>query len=243
MDEVERIRHEYRRRAREVAADAYSLTRPENLFAAHQRARNGLAALSSEGFFPCAQKRILEVGCGAGGWLPLFELWGAMRGNLAGIDLDEARLARARRLLCADRDDRGELLAAGADLRLGDAAELPWPDGAFDLVLQSTVFSSVLDVAMRNAVAGEMLRVLKPGGIVLWYDFCFNNPSNPNVRGVGKREIASLYPGCIMRFRRLTLAPPIARWLVPRTWLGSLVLETLRLLNTHGLATIRKPES
>jgi ubiquinone/menaquinone biosynthesis C-methylase UbiE len=240
VSEAERIRQEYRRRARAIPADRYALTRPENLFQVGQRERRALAALRRADVLPLEGKAVLEVGCGSGGWLTTFEAWGVSRADLAGIDLDETRLARARRRLCAYRDEQGALLAGGADLRLGDAAALPWDDGSFDVVLQSTVFSSVLDAGMRRAVAAEMLRVLKPHGIVLWYDFYYNNPSNPNVRGVGRKEIAALFPRCDIRLRRVTLAPPLARRVVPRTWLGAALLEALTVFNTHYLGVVRK---
>jgi len=54
---------------------------------------------------------------------------------------------------------------------------------------QFTVFTSILDISMKQSIAGEMLRVLKPDGIILWYDYYRNNPMNPDVRGVKKREI------------------------------------------------------
>jgi hypothetical protein len=100
--------------------------------------------------------------------------------------------------------------------------------------------TSILDDGMKKAVAIEMLRVLKPAGIILWYDFLFNNPKNPQVRGIGAREIRALFPDCLVTLRRITLAPPIARRLVPVTWIGALLLEKITFLNTHYLGIIRK---
>ena len=71
-----------------------------------------------------------------------------------------------------------------ADLRVGDAAEMPWADDMFKLVVISTVMTSILDAEVRRAVADEVDRVLEPGGAVLWYDFRVDNPANPNVRGI-----------------------------------------------------------
>ena len=45
------------------------------------------------------------------------------------------------------------------------------PFHSFDLLLQSPVFTSILDQAMKERVAAEMMRVSKPGGLILWYDF------------------------------------------------------------------------
>jgi SAM-dependent methyltransferase len=243
MDEVERIRVEYQRRSRDLPPDHYSLTKPVNLFFAQQRTRHALAALRRGQLLPLLGKRALEIGCGSGGWLPLLESFGVARGNLAGIDLDAARVARARQSLSAHWSERGELLSPGADIRLGDATRLPWPDGSFDLVVQSTVFTSVLDDTMRRALASEMIRVIAPQGGILWYDFLFNNPCNPNVRGIGRGEIESLFPGCRVDLRRITLAPPIARRVVPWSWLTALAIEGTTVLNTHFMGLIRKIRS
>jgi ubiquinone/menaquinone biosynthesis C-methylase UbiE len=178
-------------------------------------------------------KTILDVGCGGGQGLVDFESWGARRQNLAGIDLldESARLARAR-LGTGER---------AADIRAGNAAELPWPDETFDIVNQSTMFTSILSDALRKAIADEMVRVARPGGVILWYDFRVNNPVNQHVRRVGAREIRSLFPGCEVHLRLITLAPPVARRLVPLSWVGALMLESLRIFNTHYFGVIRLP--
>jgi SAM-dependent methyltransferase len=128
-----------------------------------------------------------------------------------------------------------------ADIRQGNGESLPWADGSFDLVLQSTVFTSILDGAMRATVAGEMARVLSPSGAILWYDFFRDNPRNPDVRGVGSDEIRRLFPGLDVSLRRITLAPPIARRVAPRSWVGAATLEAMRALNTHYLGMLRHP--
>lgn len=222
MREADRILEELRRREREIPADFYSLDRPANRFLRRGQERALARALKEIG--PLAGKRVLEVGCGTGNWLEM--LSGAK--DLAGIDLDPGRAARA-----AARFPE-------ADIRAGDASSLPWTDGSFDVVLQSTVFSSILDPDMRRAVASEMRRVLAPGGAILWYDFFVDNPSNPHVRGVRRREIEALFPGCRVAPRRATLAPPIARRIVPVSWTLASLLESLRVFDTHYLAVIRE---
>jgi ubiquinone/menaquinone biosynthesis C-methylase UbiE len=222
LSEADRILEELRRREREVPADFYSLDRPANRFLRQGQERALRKALEEIG--PLSGKRVLEVGCGSGNWL---EMLGGAK-HLAGIDLDPGRAARA-----AGR-------FPGADIRAGDASRLPWESGSFDIVLQSTVFSSILDVEMRRAVASEMLRVLAPGGAILWYDFFVDNPSNPHVRGVRRREIGALFPGCRVALRRATLAPPLARLIVPFSWKLAALLESLRVLDTHYFGMIRR---
>lgn len=209
---------------------------PVNRFFQAQKLGVGRQLLGDVGLLPLAGRRILEIGCGRGGWLPDLAGWGAAVTDLAGIDLDGERIEAARRGLCGSAGD-------AADLREGDARALPWPDGAFDLVVQSTVFSSLLEDHDREQVASEMRRVLAPGGAVLWYDFTYDNPSNPSVRKVTRAEVRRLFPGWSIDARRVTLAPPIARRLVPWGRPLATALQAMRLLNTHLLAILRPPDA
>lgn len=204
----------------------HTLLNPGDLFIIQQRQSELLDMLRREGFFSLSDKRILELGCGAGGVLREFLSFGATPGLLHGIELLPQRLAVAR--------------SAAPHLPLvnGDGRHLPFPDRSFDLVMQFTVFSSILDNDVRCAIAGEMRRVLKPDGVILWYDFWIN-PVNPQTRGVNPSEIRGLFPGCRYSLRRITLAPPITRRLAPYSWMGCYVLEKLRIFNTHYLGCIR----
>ncbi len=226
--EVTRIRSEYERRAREIPADFYALTRPANLFFRQSQDRALLWALRRAGALPLSGKRVIDVGAGGGQWLASFEAFGAERARLAAVDLDASRAEACRARF------------AGADVRVGDAAHLAWPDGHFDVVFQSTLFTSILDAQARAAVAKEMLRVLRPRGAVVWYDFAYDNPRNPNVRGVPLRALRTLFPDSTVEARRVTLAPPIARRLAPASWVAAAALEGLRLLNTHLVAVVKR---
>jgi hypothetical protein len=103
------------------------------------------------------------------------------------------------------------------------------------------VFSSLLDDVFQQQLAHCMWRWLKPGGAVLWYDFSFDNPRNPDVRGVPLARVRALFPTARIHARRLTLAPPLARpaaRLHPAFWT---LLNTVPWLRTHRLAWIEKP--
>ena len=102
-------------------------------------------------------------------------------------------------------------LPAALTLHSGDAAALQLPDESFDVVFQSTVFTSILDPSFKRALAAKMWSLVKPGGGVLWYDFMFDNPRNRDVRGIPRAEIDKLFPVRASWARRITLAPPIAR--------------------------------
>src|SRR2546429_9525689 len=94
----------------------------------------------------------------------------------------------------------------------------------FDLVVQSTVLTSVLDAIMKQQMASEMLRVVKDDGFILWYDYHVNNPWNPDVRGIKRREISQLFPGCWIKLQPITLVPPLVPPLAPHSWLACYVL-------------------
>jgi hypothetical protein len=85
-----------------------------------------------------------------------------------------------------------------------------------------------------------MVRVLKPGGVILWYDYFVSKPSNRDVRGIGRDEMNALFPDCYFDIKRSTLAPPIARALAPSSFLLCYLLEKIPLLKTHYLALIRR---
>ena len=226
QDEIARIRRVYEYRRRELPADLYDWSHPENYFLHSQTARACIVELARANLFPLEGCKVLDVGCGSGTWLQEFKRWKA--GSLSGIDLNEACLCQARTVV------------PGADFCAGDAQHLPWPDHIFNLVTQFTVFTSVFSASVKRQMASEMVRVLKPGGLILWYDFRCNNPRNPDVRRVGAAEIRSLFAGCRVDLRRLTLAPPLARWIVPKSWILALMIEKVPFLATHYLATIRK---
>ncbi len=93
----------------------------------------------------------------------------------------------------------------------GNAIEIPIDD-QFDIVFQSTVFTSILHEDDRKKLASRMLGLLKPGGIILWYDFIYNNPKNQDVRKVSVDDLKSLFKEASeIYYKKITLAPPIGR--------------------------------
>ncbi len=226
-DDLERLRAEYARRQQAGAGpERYSLFHPGQLFMIQQRQRALLALLRREGCAPLTGKRMLEIGCGSGGVLREFLWYGATPALLHGAELLEWRLAEAK------------AATPHLPLVIADGQHLPYAEASFDLIAQYTVFSSILDEQVRHNIAAEMRRVVKPGGLILWYDF-WTNPLNPQTRGVRKAEIRALFPNCQLSFQRITLASPLARCLGPYSWLACYLLESLRVFNTHYLVAIR----
>ncbi len=218
------------RYARRRPGGLYSPLRPEVWQGLQERQRAMLRGFAARGWPDLAELRLTEVGCGAGGNLLELLRLGAQPQHLMGLELLPERHAAAR-----------HVLPAAATVWLGDALQAPVPLGSQDVVLQSTVFSSLLDDAFQQRLADAMWAWLKPGGAVLWYDFTVNNPRNPDVRGVPLARVRELFPQGRIDSTRVTLAPPLAR-AVCRLHPGLYrVCNALPLLRTHVLAWISKP--
>jgi SAM-dependent methyltransferase len=222
------VREAYARRAQQGHGDRYTHFNSGNLLMIQDRERAIIRALKAAGFFPLSERHILEVGCGAGYWLRQFIQWGAEPARVCGVELLRERAEEAIRRC-----------PAAVQVLVGDAAQSPLQDHTFDLVCQFTVFTSILDDDTRRALAAEMLRLVKPNGLILWCDFRYHDARNPDVRGIGRAEIRRLFPDCGIRVRSLTLAPVIARTLAPVSWWLCETLNLLPLLRTHLLALIR----
>lgn len=116
----------------------------------------GLRGIGLKMFPPQPGMEVLDVGCGTGIQLASCQHAGC---RVTGIDASPAMLEVARHRL-------GE----GASLTTGDAAAMPYPDQAFDLILAATVLHE-MPPRTRAAALGEMKRVLRPGGRMLLIDF------------------------------------------------------------------------
>lgn len=141
--------------------------------------------------------RVLDVGCGAGRWLRELVDLGADPANLVGVDVSPSRLALARRANPAISWQ--EIAEDGA---------LPFEDASFDLVLQTVVFSSVLDADLRQRLAAEMQRVCRRH--ILWQDLQYAEA--PHVKAFSRAEVAELFPGMRAVFERPCSPGYFRRW-------------------------------
>jgi SAM-dependent methyltransferase len=218
------------RYARRVDRDRYSYLNPDVWQSLQERQRAMLHLFQRLGWADLTSRRVLEVGCGAGGnLLELLRLGFAPR-NLAGIELLPERYAQAM-----------QTLPASVVLMQGDALQVKLPDESEDIVMQSTVFSSLLDAPFQWKLAQAMWRWVRPGGGVMWYDFTVDNPRNRDVRGVPLSRARALFPQGQVQARRVTLAPPIARTVSRLHPSLYTLFNTLPLLRTHLLCWIAKP--
>lgn len=109
-------------------------------------------ALTAERWSTKNAKRVLDVGCGDGGWTRTVGKHLAPGGELVGVDREQHFV------------DLAAKSTPDATFVKGNAESLPFEDASFDLVTCQTVLIHVADAAK---VVAEMHRVVKPGGVVL----------------------------------------------------------------------------
>ncbi len=183
------------------------------------------------GLRPFGARRILDLGCANGKWLALCcERWGAREDNCYGIDLRSDLIAQWRQ---ENPDSRITLESCPAH-------ETSFKEASFDVVHHSMMLSSIPNQPLRQRVASDMWRLVRPGGFIVSYDFWIN-PINPNTVGITRRELARLFPAGQRVFgRTITLAPPICKALNrlgPAVVLG---LERMKIMNSHDLVAVMK---
>jgi ubiquinone/menaquinone biosynthesis C-methylase UbiE len=172
-------------------------------------------------------KRILDVGCGTGGTLRKFIKYGTVPENLSDIDLIEERIETAKHL------------SPNINFICGNAEYLPYPNDYFEIVIQFTCFSSIIDKSLQENIAREMLRVLKPGGYIIWYDIR-KMKSNPNMMAIDKNRILELFPNCQYDLKLCNTT--ISSISIKVSWILTEILEILPLPKSHLFGVITKEE-
>jgi demethylmenaquinone methyltransferase/2-methoxy-6-polyprenyl-1,4-benzoquinol methylase len=130
---------------------------------------------------PQQGERALDICCGTGDLALAFDREGV---NVVGLDFSEPMLEIARRRSATSDSGSGNIRFV-----CGDAQDLPFQDGAFDIV---TVGYGLRNLADWKAGLAEMARVAKPGGRVLVLDF--GKPRNPVWRLLYFCYLRSLVP-------------------------------------------------
>lgn len=123
----------------------------------------GLRAIGKRMFPPFKGMTVLDVGCGTGVHLELYQKAGC---EVYGIDQSPSMLQVAQ-----------ERLSESAHLHMGDAAKMPYSDRTFELIIMFTVLHEMSD-EVRSAVITESKRVLKKEGRILFIDY-YPGPIRP----------------------------------------------------------------
>jgi len=111
---------------------------------------------------------VLDVGCG-NGFLLLEAAKHLTSGKATGIDIwkDDAGQQSADILR---HNAQIEGVAARIDLKNSDARAMPFEPETFDVILSSLALHHMGSNRDREQALQEMIRVLKPGGVILLYD-------------------------------------------------------------------------
>lgn len=101
---------------------------------------------------PLAGRRVLEIGCGRGGFAAWLARHGA--GDLVAADFSRTAVRKAASFV------RGEALR-GVACEIADIQRLPHDSGAFDVVISC---ETIEHVTAPGTAVRELARVLRPGG-------------------------------------------------------------------------------
>lgn len=230
FQELEEIKKRYLKRE-SLPRDLYNPAAPWMYMIEQERERILLNLLWKKKMNPLSDKTLFEIGCGNGNNIFQFIRWGFMPENISANELLDDRIKILQ-----------ERLPEKVAILKGNVLDLTIPPESFDIVFQSMVFSSILDDDFRLKLAQKMLSWVKKGGAILWYDFIYNNPNNKDIRKISRKEIKRLFPGTRFTFKRITLAPPIARKVSKITPHLYTLINSLRFLRSHILCFIEKTE-
>jgi ubiquinone/menaquinone biosynthesis C-methylase UbiE len=173
--------------------------------------------------------KLIEIGCGNGNNILGFLRLGFKPENLAINELIHERFVEAK-----------SKLPGSITMIEGNALDMNLRENSFDIVFQSMVFSSILDIQFQNKLALKMWELVKPGGGILWYDFIYNNPKNKDVTGIPLNRVTDLFPEGEIKKWKITLAPPLSRVVTEISPLFYNLFNLFPFLRTHILCWITK---
>jgi SAM-dependent methyltransferase len=219
--EAAAVRDEYARRDRDPALARYYLRVTPAFERGHARRRLRFVATLRAAGQP-ASMRVLDIGAGTLEDLLYLVRNGFTPQNLVGVDLRIDAFAQG----------------AGAIRRVGaDAARLPFRDATFDASLQTTVLSSVMDADVRTAIARELIRVTRPGGVILSFDLRRIGRGPRRIVAIDRAELGRLFPGRSMRIDTEYLDLRVASRVPAR---AARLLEQVPVLRSHLFAVVTR---
>jgi len=221
---IDCIKEVYRSRDINLSHGAQSVY---NILDGSQRQAMILKMLRKNGVTSLSNQKVVDFGCGTAARLRNFLDLGAKPENLYGIDLSDKRIQYAK------------YLHPNFHFSKGDASQTEFESNFFDIVVNSTMFSSILSDSLSMKISSEIKRVVKNDGIIIWYDLRVNNPWNKNVRGYTKSMILSHFKDCSVELKSITVVPLITKkFNIPIVIFK--LLQYIPIFHTHYIAIIRK---
>ncbi len=104
-------------------------------------------------------QRVLEIGCGSGGFTTFVARAVGPTGQVEALDIQSAMLSQLEKKLALPENQDIQNIT----LHQASAYELPFEDGILDMVYMITVLPEIPD---QSRALVEIRRVLKPGGIL-----------------------------------------------------------------------------
>jgi ubiquinone/menaquinone biosynthesis C-methylase UbiE len=174
---------------------------------------------------PLENSKVLDFGCGTGGWLRLFVEMGARPENLTGVDLSASRVATAKQNNPAInwRQEEGDCIS--------------FPSSQFDLVMQIVVFSSIININLACTLLAELQRVTKPGGHILWIDH--KKKHSDTLFGYSVEQLSGYLTDCSLVYRE-SVHPRYFRYRYKQPWLCRLLYNFTKTKCDAWLLVFRK---
>ncbi len=160
------------------------------------------------------RENVLDVGCGRGNMLVGAAKRLTNGGKATGIDIWQAEDLSGNRPEATLENARREGVADRVEVKTADMRQLPFPDGAIDVVVSCAAIHNIYSADERAKAIREIARVLAPGGQALIDD----------IRHVGEYASTLASSGC--RDVRRVDSRVAAAFLALVTW-GSLRPGTL----------------
>lgn len=171
--------------------------------------------------------KVIEIGCSSGNMIDTLKRVGIKDKNIFGIDIRSERLKLTKRKY------------PHSNIITMNATNITFENDTFDFITVFTLFSSIINPDIRKSIAKEIIRILKPGGFILFYDVRYNNPFNKNLVAIRIREIKRLFPKMQFKVDRVTILPPLVRMLGKANSYLYKYLSSINFLNTHYFIKIK----
>ena len=226
MNEIDEIKRRYKKREKNKSAFSTKGNLSFEINKNREREKRYEEIIKKWFSGTTSDVKFLEIGAGDGKNVNIFKSFGIKSENIWTNELIPDRIETIKK-----RHNDIHVLEGNA-LEINNI-------GPFDIILQSLVFTSILDQKFKNNLAQKMYELIKSNGIIIWYDFVYNNPRNPDVKGVSRKKIKVLFPGANISFCKVTLVPLLGRRL-GRFY--NFINYLFPCLRTHVIAVIKKQE-
>lgn len=129
-------------------------------------------------------ENVLDVGCGRG-LLLVGAAKKAASGSATGIDIWSTEDMGGNSEVATRSNLELEGVASRCTLISMPAQEMPFPDASFDVIVSNLCLHNIYDKPTRQKALDQMIRVLKPGGVMLVSDYKLTGQYAEHFRSAG----------------------------------------------------------